>query len=172
MKRKNILPVFALLVIVLAVTQWACLLGVVMDANPAGSKYSVEERATAALTATQQELPADASTEAVEATATEAAFDITAGSWRGQSQWLCDNNAPCDTQLKFSRNGRVELTFICAGADAISVESTWEMDGEEIRIDSVTSPWFGVVEGKTMAGEFTESRDGYECSGIWYAEQE
>lgn len=172
MKLKHNLPLFAILVIMLAVTQSSCLLGAVMDANPPGSKYSVEEDTAEAVTATAQEFPAEASAEPVEATATEAPFDITAGTWRGQAQWLCDNNAPCDTQLEFSRNGRVSLTFSCSGQDTITVESTWELDGEDIRIDSDISPWFGTVEGKTMAGEFIESRVDYECNGIWYVEQE
>ena len=110
--------------------------------------------------------------EDLEPTATPAPFDITAGIWHGQSQWLCDNNVLWDITLDFNSNGIVTMTFSHTGQDTITNESTWELDGDAIRIDDEISPWLGTVDGKTMAGEFIKSREDYECSGIWYAEQE
>lgn len=151
---------FCVIVLIFLVSS-ACVLGEVMDANPAGNNPNYAGTLAAESTI-QPEQSATITPMQLTATSTSVEENAIEGSWQGTAQWLCDDNPVWTLTMSFQANGSVSATLSGPG-DTTTSQGSWTLDGNEIQIQFNTNFWYGTLSENKIDGFFEED----ECSGVW-----
>jgi len=97
--------------------------------------------------------------------------DIIAGTWVGQSQWLCGNDDPAwSTTIEFRADGTFTATMNLPKSNAPFPQSvgdgTWSLSDSNIEMKFSTTVWTGKVSDSRMEGSLVDN--GTSCNGKWY----
>ena len=147
---------------VLILIQAACVLGVVMDANPPGYQTNHMGTHAAETLATKVVSPTETSPPHIEPSPTNVGPVELSGIWHGTAQWLCDDNPIWSTKLEFRTNGDVRAT-VSTNTEYYDADGSWVKNGNEIEIKFETGLWIGTIAENTIRGTFTETN----CNGVW-----
>jgi len=148
-------------IIVLLLTQIACVLGEVMDANPAGNNPNYAGTLAAEQTE-QNKQSATTTSPVVTTTSTSVEKNPIEGTWQGTAQWLCDNNPVWTLSMSFQANGTVSATLTNQN-EIFTSQGSWILEGNEIRIQFSTNFWYGTYSENSIDGFFEED----DCNGVW-----
>lgn len=164
--KKNGRPLVMYIIFLLVLTQWACLMGEIMDANPPGYKPDHIGTLTAQVTRQEQVVETSTLTPSVTTTSTNSDEDKITGTWTGTAQWKCNDNPVWNMTMNFQSNGTVSITLSGPG-ETTSAEGKWVLQENQIRIQLQTNFWYGTVTENNIRGSFEED----DCSGVWFAQK-
>ncbi len=111
---------------------------------------------------TQETSPTGTTPSIVEPSPTDPDTPNIVGMWHGTAQWICDTNPIWSTSLEFRSNGMVSAT-LSTTTDTTSADGSWEINGNEIRLQFERGLWVGTISENTISGTFVEEN----CNGVW-----